>query len=140
VRFAFTEEQDALRAGMRRFLRDKSPEPEVRRLMASDDGYDPAVWETAGRPARIAVLDHPEQFGGSGYSYVRVMIVLEEIGNALLCAPYYSTIALATNALLTSGDRAAQADYLPSNRKRRHHCDPRLGRGRRYLEPDPTPN
>jgi len=114
VRFAFTEEQDALRAGMRRFLRDKSPEPEVRRLMASDDGYDPAVWKQLADQLGLQSLIIPEQFGGSGYSYVELMIVLEEMGNALLCAPYYSTIALATNALLTSGDRAAQADYLPS--------------------------
>jgi alkylation response protein AidB-like acyl-CoA dehydrogenase len=31
----------------------------------------------------------------------------------LLCAPYFSSVALAANALLTSGDDAAKKDYLP---------------------------
>jgi len=114
VRFAFTDEQDALRAAMRRFLKDKSPEPEIRRLMATDDGYDPAVWKQMAEQLGLQSLIIPEQFGGSGYSYVELMIVLEEMGSALLCAPYFSTIALAANALLTSGDEGAQADYLPS--------------------------
>ena len=39
--------------------------------------------------------------------------MLEEMGRALLPAPYFSTVALAANALLASGDTAAQAEYLP---------------------------
>ena len=35
------------------------------------------------------------------------------MGSALLCAPYFSTVALAANALLTSGDEAAKKDLLP---------------------------
>jgi alkylation response protein AidB-like acyl-CoA dehydrogenase len=35
------------------------------------------------------------------------------MGAALLCAPYFSTVALGANALLTSGDDAAKAAYLP---------------------------
>ena len=56
----------------------------------------------------------PEEFGGSGYSYVELIVVLEEMGRALLCAPYFSTVALAANALLASGDDAApRRSYLP---------------------------
>ena len=35
------------------------------------------------------------------------------MGAALLCAPYFSTVALAANALLSSGDEAAKKDLLP---------------------------
>ena len=38
----------------------------------------------------------PEQYGGSGYSFVELGIVLEEMGRALVCAPYFSTAVLAT--------------------------------------------
>jgi alkylation response protein AidB-like acyl-CoA dehydrogenase len=55
----------------------------------------------------------PEEFGGSGYSYVELIVVLEEMGRALLCAPYFSSVALAANLLLSSGDDAAKKDYLP---------------------------
>ena len=59
MNFAFSEEQDELRKSVRRFLEDKSPETEVRRLMETTDGYDPAVWTPDGRAARPAVADHP---------------------------------------------------------------------------------
>ena len=44
MNFAFSEEQDELRRAVRRFLAEKSPETEVRRLMETTEGYDPAVW------------------------------------------------------------------------------------------------
>ena len=55
----------------------------------------------------------PEEFGGHGFSYVELGIVLEEMGRALLCAPFFSTVVLAANALLLCGDETAQRDYLP---------------------------
>ena len=58
-------------------------------------------------------LHIPEEFGGSGYSYVELGIVLEEMGRSLLCAPFFSTVVLAANTLLQSGDDAAKKDYLP---------------------------
>ncbi|MGB1907603.1 MAG: acyl-CoA dehydrogenase family protein, partial [Spongiibacter sp.] len=36
----------------------------------------------------------------------------EQMGRFLLCAPYFSTVALATNALLCAGSEAQKADYL----------------------------
>ena len=44
MNFAFSEEQEELRRITRQFLESKSPESEVRRLMDTDEGYDPAVW------------------------------------------------------------------------------------------------
>jgi alkylation response protein AidB-like acyl-CoA dehydrogenase len=58
-------------------------------------------------------LHIPEEFGGSGYGYVELGIVLEEMGRSLLCAPFFSTVVLAANTLLHSGDDAAKAAHLP---------------------------
>jgi alkylation response protein AidB-like acyl-CoA dehydrogenase len=113
VNFAFSEEQEELRKAVRRFLEDKSPESEVRRLMDTTEGYDPAVWRQMGEQLGLQGLIIPEEFGGSGYTYVELVVVLEEMGRALLCAPYFSSVALAANLLLTSGDDAAKKDYLP---------------------------
>jgi alkylation response protein AidB-like acyl-CoA dehydrogenase len=113
VNFAFSEEQDELRRAVRRFLEDKSPETEVRRLMETEDGYDPAVWTQMADQLGLQGLAIPEEFGGSGYSYVELVVVLEEMGRALLCAPYFSSVALAANLLLSAGDDAAKKDYLP---------------------------
>ena len=42
MNFAFSDEQDQLRDAVRKFLEAKSPESEVRRLMETTEGYDPA--------------------------------------------------------------------------------------------------
>jgi alkylation response protein AidB-like acyl-CoA dehydrogenase len=59
-------------------------------------------------------LTIPERYGGAGFGYVELAIVLEEMGRTLLCSPYFATVAMAANALLCSGDEDACATYLPS--------------------------
>jgi alkylation response protein AidB-like acyl-CoA dehydrogenase len=111
--FSFSEEHGELRDGLRRFLTDKSPSAEVRRLMDTDEGYDPKVWQQLAQQLGVTGLTIPEKFGGLGYGAVEQAIVLEEMGRALLCAPYLSTAVLAVQALLASGDAAAQEQHLP---------------------------
>jgi alkylation response protein AidB-like acyl-CoA dehydrogenase len=113
VNFAFSEEQEELRKSVRRFLEDKSASAEVRRLMETTEGYDPAVWSQMAQQLGLQGLAIPEEYGGSGYGYVELIVVLEEMGRALLCAPYFSSVALAANALLSSGDDSAKKEFLP---------------------------
>ncbi len=109
----FGAEHEELRSAVRRFLERKSPESEVRRLMETTAGYDPAVWSQMADQLGLQGLIIPEQFGGSGYGYVELIVVLEEMGRALLCAPYFSSVVMAANLLMASGDDGAMKDYLP---------------------------
>ncbi|MEP7026005.1 MAG: acyl-CoA dehydrogenase family protein, partial [Actinomycetota bacterium] len=111
--FSFSDEHAQLREGLRRFLTDKSPSTEVRRLMDTDEGYDQGVWRQLANQLGVQGLAIPEKFGGSGFGAVEQAIVLEEMGRALLCAPYFSTAVLAAQTLLASGDSAAQEQFLP---------------------------
>jgi alkylation response protein AidB-like acyl-CoA dehydrogenase len=113
MKFAFSDEQGELRTVVRRFLAEKSPETEVRRLMDTTEGYDPAVWSQMAVQLGLQSLTIPEEFGGSGFTYVELAVVLEEMGAALLCAPFFSTVALAANAVLNSGDDEAKKYLLP---------------------------
>ncbi len=113
MNFAFTEDQEELRKTVRAFLEAKSPETAVREQMETEAGFDRAVWAQMGEQMGLQGLHIPEEFGGSGFSYVELGIVLEEMGRALLCAPYFSSVVLAANTLLHSGDDAAKKDYLP---------------------------
>jgi len=113
MNFAFTDEQEELRKTVRSFLENKSSEEAVRELMETEDGYDPAVWSQMGEQMGLQGLSIPEEYGGSGYGFVELGIVLEEMGRALLCAPFFSTAVLAANTLLQSGDEAAMSKYLP---------------------------
>ena len=113
MNFAFTEEQEELRKTVRQFLDAKSPEAAVREQMETETGFDPAVWSQMGEQMGLQGLVVPEEFGGSGYGYVELGIVLEEMGRSLLCAPFFSTVVLAANTLIHSGDDAAKAAHLP---------------------------
>jgi alkylation response protein AidB-like acyl-CoA dehydrogenase len=113
MNFAFTDEQDELRKTVRQFLDAKSPESAVREQMETESGFDPAVWSQMGEQMGLQGLIVPEEFGGSGYGYVELGIVLEEMGRSLLCAPFFSTVVLAANTLIHSGDEAAKAAHLP---------------------------
>ncbi len=112
MNFAFTEEQEQLRSFVRSFMEDKSSEATVRELMDTEAGYDQSVWKQMAEQMGLQSLIIPEEFGGQGFTFVELGVVLEEMGRALLCAPFFSG-QLATLALLHSGDDAAKAEYLP---------------------------
>ena len=113
MNFAFTEEQDQLRDFVRDFLADKSPESAVREQMDTERGYDPDVWDQMADQMGLQGLAIPEAYGGQGFSFVEQVIVLEEMGRALLCAPYFSSVVLAANALLACDDEEARKAHLP---------------------------
>ena len=113
MNFAFTEEQDELRKTVRAFLDSKSPETAVREQMETETGFDPAVWSQMGEQMGLQGLAIPEEFGGSGYGFIELVVIFEEMGRRLLPAPYFSTVALAATTLLHSGDDAAKKAHLP---------------------------
>src|SRR5262252_4699124 len=110
---AFTDEQEALRHELRRFLADAAPPGEVRRLMETEPGFDREVWLRMARELGLQGLAVPVELGGAGLGPVEQTVVLEEMGRTLLCAPYFATAVLAVGALRASGDEAAERDLLP---------------------------
>ena len=113
IQFAFTDEQEEFRAAIRRFLADKSPTTEVRRLMATAEGYDPKVWRQMSEELALPGVHIPEQFGGAGFGIVELCIATEEMGRALLCAPYFSTAVLAANAIMNAANEEQKSQLLP---------------------------
>src|SRR5436309_2774245 len=113
MNFAFSEEQEQLREAVRRFLEAKSPSTEVRRLMETTEGYDPAVWSQMAQELGLQSLHIPEEYGGQGFTFVELGIVLEEMGRVLLCAPYFSTVVLAADAIMNAGTPDQQGKLLP---------------------------
>lgn len=109
----FTEEQEEFRSIVRDFLTEKSGEQEVRRLMATEEGYDRGVWKQLAQELGAVGLAIPEEYGGQGFTWSEFGILLEEAGRSLLAAPLFSTAVLAATALLESGDEAAKQKYLP---------------------------
>jgi alkylation response protein AidB-like acyl-CoA dehydrogenase len=110
---AFTAEQEELRTAVRGFLADKSPSEAVRRAMTSEEGYDRAVWAQTAEQLGLQGLAIPEEYGGAGAGSIELGIVLEEMGRALLPAPFLSTVALAGQALVAGDNEQAKSQWLP---------------------------
>jgi alkylation response protein AidB-like acyl-CoA dehydrogenase len=110
--FSLTPEQRELRAVARDFFTELSPEAEVRRLMTAGTGYDPRVWKRLTEELGVQGLAVPERYGGSGFGYAELGVVLEEAGAALFGAPLLPTV-LALEALLASRDEGALTDLAP---------------------------
>jgi len=103
-----------LRSAVRKLLEQESPIERVVAHAESGTGYDPQLWRRLAQEIGVAGLSVPERFGGAGAGAHEAAVVAEELGRSLACTPYLSTVALASNLLLASGDEAACAQYLPA--------------------------
>jgi len=113
VHFSYTDEQEAFRHEVRRFLEDHAPIGEARRLMETAAGYDPRVWRKLCDELGLAGLTVPESHGGQGFGAVELGIVLQEMGRTLLCAPFFASAVLATGAIQAGASEAHQQALLP---------------------------
>jgi alkylation response protein AidB-like acyl-CoA dehydrogenase len=113
VKFSFSSEQEEFRSNLRRLLADRSPTKEVRRLMETDRGYEPDGWHAINTALGLTAIRIPEAYGGYGLSFGDQGIVLEEMGRALLCAPYFATAVLAASAVMNAGTEAEKEALLP---------------------------
>ena len=111
--FAFTAEQEELRAAARAFLSDHSSSEAVRRAMASDLGFDAELWKRIGHDLGWTSVHIPEAYGGSGLGYVELVALLEVMGEWLLCAPFFSSVCLAANAILAAAGESQKSEWLP---------------------------
>ncbi len=113
MKFSFTDEQEQIRAMVRRFLAEQSPTTEIRRLMATDNGWERAGWQRLSSELGLTSVHIPEAYGGQGLGFVELAIVLEEMGRGLLCAPYFASVVLAANAILNAGSEDQKQELLP---------------------------
>ncbi len=106
-------EADDLRGVLRDYLTATSPTGTVRKLMETETGYDEGAWRQMARELGLQGIAVPEQWGGAGAGMAELAVVFEEMGRALLCSPFFATVALAIQAILASGDNAAAERFVP---------------------------
>ncbi|MCV7343944.1 acyl-CoA dehydrogenase family protein [Mycolicibacterium rhodesiae] len=110
--FQFTEEQQQLRAAVRKFCADNFDESTVRRLMESEVSFDAKVWNRLGAELGVLGLSVPEDDGGVGGSLVDQAVAVEEFGATLACGPLFGTVYLAIPALVASSTGPARDELL----------------------------
>ena len=72
----------------------------------------PSVWSELAALGLLGLVI-PEEFGGSGAGAAELAVVSEQMGRALLCAPFLSAAVLTPYLLLALDDTAECAEVLP---------------------------
>ncbi|HEV2301753.1 MAG TPA: acyl-CoA dehydrogenase family protein [Stellaceae bacterium] len=108
----FSEEQELLRDSARKFLEAECPTSFVRARMAEPGAVTPEFWAKLAGQGWLGIL-FPEEFGGSGLGMVDLIVLLEEMGRAVMPGPYFSTAILGGAAILEAGSRAQKTEFLP---------------------------
>lgn len=109
--FGFTEEHELLRDSARRFLQERCPIEDVRRLSEDELGYDPSIWKDMANLGWAGILI-PEEYGGAELGVLHNALLLEETGRAMLPSPLLGQ-TFAGLAVQRAGSDEQRAQYLP---------------------------
>ncbi len=106
-------ETEQLREAVRDLLADRCTESDVRRVMASDSGYDPQLWKQLAELGLQGLLIATE-YGGVGLGAEELEAVSEEIGAALLPSPFLSSAVLTSTLIDAAGSEEDKQRLLPA--------------------------
>ena len=107
----FAEEQQILREASRDFLANEFPKKLVREVEDDPTSFRSDIWKKMAEVGWIG-LTIPEEYGGSGGSFMDLVVLLEEMGRACLIAPFFSTV-VCTFPIMDIGNEEQKRELLP---------------------------
>lgn len=111
MNLAMTEDQRMIRDAAASFLADASSPEAVRAAVASDRAFDEALWRGLGEMGWCGTAI-PESDGGMGLGPQELVLIFEQLGRRLACAPFLGSIGFAASLLVEAGSRDARREYL----------------------------
>ncbi len=112
MNFGFNEEQELLRNTARKFFENECPSEMVRSLMDTPEGMSPGLWAKLAEQGWLGLV-YPEQYDGMGLGLVDLVVLMEEMGRAVVPGPYFSTVLLGGLAILEAGNDVQKKEWLP---------------------------
>jgi alkylation response protein AidB-like acyl-CoA dehydrogenase len=108
------EEQNMLRDAAKDFCSKNTPITSLRKLRDSHDetGFDREIWKQMVELGWSGITI-PEEYGGLGFGYIGLGVVMEECGRTLTASPLVSTAVLGSSAILLAGSGEQKGDLLP---------------------------
>ena len=113
MNFDYNEEQQLLADSVRRFLAKDYAFEARRKIIASKEGWSPAVWSQLAEMVLTGLPFSPD-YGGFGGGAVDLMGVMEAAGDALLVEPYLATVGLGAQFVARAGSEAQKKAILPA--------------------------
>ena len=107
-----TEEQEMLKNFARDFLEKECPEKVVRDMEDDETGHSPELWRGMAEQGWQGLVIPPE-YGGSGMTFLDLIILIEEFGRALVPGPFVPTMVGGAIPVLEMGSEEQKKEFLP---------------------------
>ncbi|MEO0439623.1 MAG: acyl-CoA dehydrogenase [Pseudomonadota bacterium] len=109
--FNFTDEQNMVRDGISRLIREQYDWDTRREVTASESGWRPELWAQL---AELGMLAAPfsEEDGGFGGGATESMLIMEEFGKGLAIEPFVPSVVCAGGFLKHGGNAAQKEEYI----------------------------
>ena len=113
MNFDFSDDQKFLKDQARRYLTERAPIAEVRKVLDDEAmAYHDALWKGVAEQGWLGA-GVPEAYGGLGLGALEMCVLAEEIGRALAPIPFSSTVYFASEALKLAANEEQKQAYLP---------------------------
>ncbi|MDP3633871.1 acyl-CoA dehydrogenase family protein [Phenylobacterium sp.] len=109
--FSFTEEQSMLRDTVASYLADNYSFDQRRAALKAEPGWRPQVWKAFADELGILGAAFSEEQGGLGGGTTDNMVIMEELGKALVVEPYLPTVVIG-GGFLKHGKPAGADDLI----------------------------
>ena len=110
--FALSDEQRQIKDSVERFIRERYPFEQWRKIVAADAGAPAEYWQQMADLGWLGV-SFPEAYGGLGGGAVETMVIMEGLGQGLALEPYLSTVVLAGGLIARAGSESQKETLLP---------------------------
>jgi alkylation response protein AidB-like acyl-CoA dehydrogenase len=108
----FSEEQELLRDTARKFLDSQCDTKFVRRMMATETAVTPEFWNRLAEQGWLGIT-YLEDDGGAGLGLIDLVVLMEEVGRAVMPGPFPATVLLGGAAIAEAGSAAQRREWLP---------------------------
>ena len=108
----FSEEQELLRDTARKFLDAQCPTKFVREMMATEAAVTEAFWRQLAENGWLGIT-YAEEDGGAGLGLLDLVVLMEELGRAVMPGPFPATVLLGGAAIAEAGSPAQRQEWLP---------------------------
>lgn len=112
MNFGFNEEQELLRSTARKFFDNECASVTVRKLMDGPEGMTPDLWKKIAEQGWTGLI-FADEHGGMGLGFVDLVVLMEEMGRAVVPGPFFSTVLLGGLAVREAGTDAQKKAWLP---------------------------
>lgn len=119
MKFDFNQEQNILKESAHKLLSKECTTEFVREIVNEKKEFPEALWDKMAELGWMTLLI-PEEYGGSGFNFFDLSILLYEMGYHCCPGPFFSTVVQGGLAILEAGTANQKARILPKIAEGKH--------------------